>query len=159
SWLQEAMQAGPDLVAAVFESGPVRDVSDVVIRQLEDVRVPERRAALDLLAQRREELSGYSHDRHVADLDGLDPGLPRLPLPSRELSPHGAESLDHRTSGRWVFDSLGAVGDDRPVVVLVPELTHADGDLRADRVDPVHRVFPGRIKGGGDRLPDPVGGL
>ena len=74
------MQAGPDLIAAAIEARLVRDVADVVVGQLENVGVAERRAALDLLAQHREELAGDAHDRHVADQDGLDPGLARPAL-------------------------------------------------------------------------------
>src|SRR5579883_206673 len=58
--LEVAVQAGPDLIAPSVETPPVGNVSDIVIGQFEDIRVAERRAPLDLLAEHREELAGHA---------------------------------------------------------------------------------------------------
>src|SRR5215470_5567335 len=65
--LEEAVQAGPDLITPPVEAPPVGDVSDIVVGQLEDIRVAKGRATLDLLAERREELPGHAHQGYVAD--------------------------------------------------------------------------------------------
>src|SRR5207302_7176255 len=57
---EEAVQAGPDLVAAPVERAAVGDVADVVVGKLEDVRVPVGRAPLDLLTEHREELTRHA---------------------------------------------------------------------------------------------------
>ena len=157
--LEIAVQPGPGLISAPIEAGPVGDVADIVVGQLEDEGVSERRTSLDLLAQRREELAGDAHDRHVADSHGLDPGLARFALPRRDLPAHGAEGLDRRSRPRGVLDPRVAVGRDGPLIRVFVEMPDLDGDLLPYRDDFVHRARLGGIEGPGDRLPDAIGGL
>ena len=67
SSFQKAVQAGPGLVAAEIEAAFVRDVTDVVVGQLENVGVAKRRSPLDLLAQNGEELAGHADKGHVTN--------------------------------------------------------------------------------------------
>src|SRR4030095_9259652 len=69
--LDEAVEAGPRLVAAEVVASGGRGVADIVVRHSGNVRVPERRAPLDLDPESREELAGDADPDHVADPESL----------------------------------------------------------------------------------------
>ena len=157
--LEKAVQAGPDLISPPIETPLVGNVADIIVGQLEYVRIAERRAPLDLLAQHREELAGDTHDRHVADQEDLHPGLAFFSLLRREPLAHRAKCLDRGLCRRWVLDSFGAIGRDGPLLGRLIKVTDLDGDLFPQSVDSGDRSRLGRIERPLDGLLNAKGGF
>src|SRR5262249_10535268 len=126
--LEEAVEAGPGLIAAPLVGAGVGDVADVVVGKLEDVSVAIGRASLDLLTEHGEELARHSHEGDVAQDDRLHPGLALLPLHRGELLAHVAEDLDRLLV---VGGGLAAVAveDDGLIVRGLVEVADAERDL------------------------------
>src|ERR1043166_1963341 len=89
-----AVVACPNLITAQLVPFEIGQISDPVIRQLRDISMPKGGTIFYVETQLSEVLGGYTGDRHVANQENLQPGLPFLPALGRKFLAHVPENLD-----------------------------------------------------------------
>ena len=105
-----AVHAHPGLIAAELVPFAVGQVADPIIGQFGDQRILDRRALLDVDAQRREIFGRHADNRHVADQHDLQPGLTLVALAQAlQLQPLLAKNGGDRVG--MIGRPLAAVGD------------------------------------------------
>src|SRR6185503_18594115 len=115
---------------------PIGQVADPVVGELRDVRVAERRAALDVEAEPGEVLRRNPDEGDIADPDRLEPRLPLLALLRIEDAALIIEDLDE--SLRAVPRPLAAVIRHGLLLARLVEPADLVGELALDRRDRGH---------------------